>query len=218
MNRLERSIIGGFCCLVMACTAAAPARSEDYPSRPVRLVISYQPGGIVDFSGRVLAQQLSLVLGQPFVVENRPGAGGIVGVDSVAHAAPDGYDLVLLGRQESAPAKVDIDALQQRLDQPAYAAVSASLADAGFHSAEELLGTYAGRARDLQPMLEGASITDDMNLRLQYLAGLGVNSRSSPRIYGDILAHRKFPEDLFTGSGARLDSLREKLGRPHRTF
>src|SRR5580692_10810254 len=96
MNRLERSIIGVFCCLVMACTAAAPAHSEDYPSRPVRLVISYQPGGIVDFSGRVLAQQLSLVLGQPFVVENRPGAGGIVGVDSVAHAAPDGYDLVLI--------------------------------------------------------------------------------------------------------------------------
>jgi tripartite-type tricarboxylate transporter receptor subunit TctC len=96
MNRLEHSIIGVFCCFVMACTAAAPAHSEDYPSRPVRLVISYQPGGIVDFSGRVLAQQLSLVLGQPFVVENRPGAGGIVGVDSVAHAAPDGYDLVLI--------------------------------------------------------------------------------------------------------------------------
>jgi tripartite-type tricarboxylate transporter receptor subunit TctC len=96
MSPLERSVIGIFCFFAIACAAAAPARSEDYPSRPVRLVISYQPGGIVDFAGRVLAKQLSLVLGQPFVVENRPGAGGIVGVDSVVHAAPDGYDLVLI--------------------------------------------------------------------------------------------------------------------------
>ena len=132
----------------------------------------------------------------------------------------DGYDLVLVGRQEQAPApaKVDIDALQRRLDQPTYAGVSASLADAGFHSAEELLGAYAGRATDLQPMLDGASITDDRNLRLQYLAGLGVNSRLSPRIYSDILAYRKFPEDLFAGAGARADSLRGKLGRAPRTF
>jgi tripartite-type tricarboxylate transporter receptor subunit TctC len=76
--------------------APATARSDDYPSRPVRLVISYQPGGIVDFAGRVLAQQLGRVLNQTFVVENRPGAGGIVGVESVAHATPDGYDLVLI--------------------------------------------------------------------------------------------------------------------------
>jgi tripartite-type tricarboxylate transporter receptor subunit TctC len=95
MHQLKRAVTGIFCCFAMACAAAAPAHSEDYPSRPVHLVISYQPGGIVDFAGRVLAQRLSLVLGQPFVVENRPGAGGIVGVDSVAHAAPDGYDLVL---------------------------------------------------------------------------------------------------------------------------
>jgi tripartite-type tricarboxylate transporter receptor subunit TctC len=95
MNLRERAIVSVFCCLALGRIAATPACSEDYPARPVRLVISYQPGGIVDFTGRVLAQQLSLVLGQPFVVENRPGAGGIVGVDSVAHAAPDGYDLVL---------------------------------------------------------------------------------------------------------------------------
>jgi tripartite-type tricarboxylate transporter receptor subunit TctC len=95
MNRL-RCIICIFCCLAIAGAVATPARAEGYPSRPIHLVISYQPGGIVDFAGRVLAQQLSQVLGQSVVVENRPGAGGIVGVDSVAHAAPDGYDLVLI--------------------------------------------------------------------------------------------------------------------------
>jgi tripartite-type tricarboxylate transporter receptor subunit TctC len=96
MYQLGRSIGRILFYLAVCYAVVAPARSEDYPSRPVRLVISYQPGGIVDFAGRVLAQQLSLVLGQPFVVENRPGAGGIVGVDSVAHASPDGYDLVLI--------------------------------------------------------------------------------------------------------------------------
>ena len=82
--------------LINACAAATSALAAGYPSRPVHLVISYQPGGIVDFAGRVLAQQLGLVLGQSIVVDNRPGAGGIVGVDSVAHAARDGYDLVLI--------------------------------------------------------------------------------------------------------------------------
>jgi tripartite-type tricarboxylate transporter receptor subunit TctC len=95
MNRLGR-IIRFLFALAFACAAATPALSDSYPSRPVHLVISYQPGGIVDFAGRVLAEQLSLVLGQSFIVENKPGAGGIVGVDSVAHAAPDGYNLVLI--------------------------------------------------------------------------------------------------------------------------
>jgi tripartite-type tricarboxylate transporter receptor subunit TctC len=95
MNR-RGCIIGLLFCLAGACSAATTARSDTYPSRPVHLVISYQPGGIVDFAGRVLAEQLSLVLGQSLIVENKPGAGGIVGVDSVAHAARDGYNLVLI--------------------------------------------------------------------------------------------------------------------------
>jgi tripartite-type tricarboxylate transporter receptor subunit TctC len=56
----------------------------------------YAPGGIVDFAGRVLAQKLGEVLGQPVVAENRPGAGGIVGVEYVARSTPDGYDLVIM--------------------------------------------------------------------------------------------------------------------------
>jgi len=132
------------------------------------------------------------------------------------YANGDGYDLVLLGREDSSP--INIDAMQRRLDQPGYAGVSASLADAGFHNAVELLSTYAGRAQDLGPMLANAPITDDLNLRLQYLAGLGLNSRASEQIFGDLLAYRTFPEGLLTGSGERLEALRAALGRPHRTF
>jgi tripartite-type tricarboxylate transporter receptor subunit TctC len=78
--------------------AASPlaAQPADYPARPIHFVLPYQPGGIVDFAGRVLGQKLGEVLGQTVVPENRPGAGGIVGVDYVAHAAPDGYNIVLI--------------------------------------------------------------------------------------------------------------------------
>jgi len=76
---------------------AAPVRAEtNFPSRPIHLIMPYAPGGIVDFAGRVLAQKLGEVLGQPVVAENRSGAGGIVGVEYVARSAPDGYDLVIM--------------------------------------------------------------------------------------------------------------------------
>jgi len=75
---------------------AMPARADDFPSRPIHLIIPYGPGGIVDFTGRELAQKLSDILGQPVVADNRPGAGGIVGIDFVAHSDPDGYNVVLM--------------------------------------------------------------------------------------------------------------------------
>ena len=75
---------------------AAPARADDFPSRPVHLIIPYGPGGIVDFAGRELAQKLGNVLNQTVVPDNKPGAGGIVGVDYVAHSDPDGYNVVLM--------------------------------------------------------------------------------------------------------------------------
>jgi spermidine synthase len=128
----------------------------------------------------------------------------------------DGYDLVLVGREDASP--IDIDALTRRLGQRGYASVSASLAEVEFHSPVDLLATYAGRAPDLEPMLAGAQINEDISLRLQYLAGLGLNSVSSPQIYRDILAYRRFPEGLLTGSGERMNALRELLGRPLRTF
>lgn len=84
--------------LAVAALVAASAYSlaQTYPARPIRLILPYQPGGIVDFVGRVLAQQLASILSQPVVAENKPGAGGIVGVSEVAHAAPDGYSVVLI--------------------------------------------------------------------------------------------------------------------------
>src|SRR5262245_25429575 len=72
------------------------AVAQSYPTKPVRLVLPYNPGGIIDYVGRTLAQHLGEPLGQPVVAENRPGAGGIAGTDAVARSAPDGYSIVLM--------------------------------------------------------------------------------------------------------------------------
>jgi tripartite-type tricarboxylate transporter receptor subunit TctC len=80
----------------LALAASLPAYAQNFPDRPVHLIIPYGPGGIVDFAGRVLAAKIGDALGQTVVPENKPGAGGIVGVDYVAHAAPDGYSMALM--------------------------------------------------------------------------------------------------------------------------
>jgi tripartite-type tricarboxylate transporter receptor subunit TctC len=84
------------CAIVLAAATAGAAFGQAYPSRPVRLVLPYAPGGVVDFIGRTLGQRLSEQLGQTVVADNRPGAGGIIGVEATAKSAPDGYTLVLM--------------------------------------------------------------------------------------------------------------------------
>jgi tripartite-type tricarboxylate transporter receptor subunit TctC len=76
--------------------AAASARAEDYPNRPIRIVVPFPPGGLNDNVARVIQPLLRQKLGQPVVVENKPGASGIIGTDFVAKAAPDGYTLAVV--------------------------------------------------------------------------------------------------------------------------
>jgi len=77
--------------------AVPAAQADTYPSRPVRIIVPYGPGGIADVTMRMVAQNLSQHLGQQFFIENRPGAGGIVGMQSAKEAPADGYTLVMLG-------------------------------------------------------------------------------------------------------------------------
>jgi tripartite-type tricarboxylate transporter receptor subunit TctC len=81
--------------LLLSFAFAASAVAQSYPERPVRIVVGFPPGGSSDTVARVVAQHLSPLLGQPVVVENKPGAGGVIGSDHVAKAAPDGHTLLL---------------------------------------------------------------------------------------------------------------------------
>ena len=109
-----------------------------------------------------------------------------------------GYDVVLLGQAE--PAIIDVERLQRRFADPRYAAVFKSLAETGIQSPMSLLGTFAGQAADLRRWYQGAEINRDSNLRLQYLAGMGLNANAESAIYSDILKYRRFPAGLFGGS------------------
>jgi len=82
--------------LLALAAAAAPAAAQDYPNRPVRLIIPFPPGGSNDVVGRLVANQLSEKLGHKVFVDNRGGAGGVLGTEAAANAAPDGYTLLVV--------------------------------------------------------------------------------------------------------------------------
>jgi tripartite-type tricarboxylate transporter receptor subunit TctC len=85
-----RAVVG----VILLLAAIAAGSAADYPSRPVTLMVAFTPGGASDVLARILGRKLEQILGQPFVIDNRPGAGGNVAAEAVAHAAPDGYTLL----------------------------------------------------------------------------------------------------------------------------
>jgi spermidine synthase len=122
-----------------------------------------------------------------------------------------GYDLVLLGQVEPKP--IDVDRVEARLRNPANAAIVNSLGQIGIHSAVELFGTYAGHKSDMAGWLKGAALNRDRNLRLQYLAGLGLNLYQSDAIYRNIIKETQYPDGLFSGSPQTLAALRETINQ-----
>ena len=120
-----------------------------------------------------------------------------------------GYDLVLLGQVDGTT--INLDEMEARLQRPEYAAIRKSLADIGMTSAVDLFSTYAGSAADMQPWLKDAQINRDRNLRLQYLAGRGLNLYKAGEIYAEMLPFAQDPQHVFTGSDALMQSLMGKI-------
>jgi spermidine synthase len=125
-----------------------------------------------------------------------------------------GNDIVLMGQVE--PMQLNLDALQDRWNRADYRRVTQSMGAVNFHSVTDVFATYAGRASDLKPWLAGADINDDMSMRLQYLAGMGLNFDDPGSIYAEMLKYRRFPGDLFTGSEQRVRNLEDQLGTTDR--
>jgi len=92
--------------------SAHAARADEYPSRPVTLIVPYPAGGGADAVGRLIAQKLSVALGQQVIVENRPGAGSVIGTRAAAKAAPDGYTIAMVLTGISLPANLGFDIKQ----------------------------------------------------------------------------------------------------------
>jgi spermidine synthase len=136
-----------------------------------------------------------------------------------------GYDAVLFGQVE--PTVIDVDALQRRLDHPDHQLVKQSLREVGFGEQRtgldgvveegiDLLATYSGQAPPLKEWSRGAQINTDRNLRLQYLAGMWLNSSMGAQIRSSILAHYRFPDQTFVGSPEGLRVLKQALYRAGR--
>jgi spermidine synthase len=121
-----------------------------------------------------------------------------------------GYDLVLVGRLSAAT--IDVTRLRAKLARPDYAPVASSLRAVGFASALDLASTYTARGADLAPWLAGASINTDRNLRLQYLAGSGVNVFAASAIFASLVGDGpRFPAGLFVGAAADVELLEQRV-------
>ena len=120
-----------------------------------------------------------------------------------------GYDLVLLGQVDGTT--INIDEMEERLKRPEYERVRKSLAEIGMNSAIDLFATYAGSAADMQPWLRDAQINRDRNLRLEYLAGRGLNLYRAGEIFADMLPNARDPQGIFVGSDESLTELMRRI-------
>ncbi|MBI2319837.1 MAG: tripartite tricarboxylate transporter substrate binding protein [Betaproteobacteria bacterium] len=95
-------LVRRFLIALLLVAASHGALAQEYPARPVRIIVPFAPGGATDVPTRLIAPKLTESLGQPFVIENRTGAGGIIGIDAVAKSAPDGYTVLMASNAEYA--------------------------------------------------------------------------------------------------------------------
>jgi tripartite-type tricarboxylate transporter receptor subunit TctC len=94
---MKRAAINGLCAVLLLTALAGAQAADTYPSRPIRLIVAFAPGGVADVMGRLIAQALQQRLNQSVVVENKPGGDGLIGMGDAVRAAPDGYTLLVGG-------------------------------------------------------------------------------------------------------------------------
>ncbi|MBP6650960.1 MAG: tripartite tricarboxylate transporter substrate binding protein, partial [Xylophilus sp.] len=105
----------GVCSLALLASHPASAQGDTYPNKPITIVVAYPPGGSTDLTGRNFGQELSARMGVPVVIENIGGAGGAIGAQKVANAAPDGYTLLVGANNEVAINRLVTSAVKYKL-------------------------------------------------------------------------------------------------------
>jgi tripartite-type tricarboxylate transporter receptor subunit TctC len=173
-----------FCAaLALAASLAAPiAAADEYPSKPIRVVVPFQAGGRVDLAMRIIGKHLQAQWGQPIVVDNRPGAGGNIGMDVVAKSAPDGYTLVSAANPMSANVtlykKLPFDTLQAFAPITLYYIDSNVLAVApslGVNSVDDLIALAKSKPGHLTYASSGNGTSLHLSAELfKKMAGLDV--------------------------------------------
>ena len=124
--------------------------------------------------------------------------------------------MVFMGQVE--PLKINLDEIEARLARPDYAPVRESLREIGIGSVLDLFSTFAGQKADYAAWLQGADINHDRDLRLQYIAGWGINSTMEDEIYRQMISYRRRPDNIFTGSPERLQALMMAIATGSATF
>lgn len=182
---------------------AAKLYSEEYFALCARHL---NPGGVVTQWVPFYSSSRDVVRSEVATFFSVYSGGTIWGNDMGGH----GYDSVMLG--SVIPLRIDVDAMKARLDRPDFQRIRDSLAEVRFGSVVELLATFAGRDQELKGWWGGAEINRDRSLRLQYLAGLSVNSRAGAAAYEEMVGSRGYPSGLFWG---QADDISHILARGH---
>jgi len=184
---------------LIASLAAGASLAQDYPSRPVRMVVPFSPGGSTDVLARIVGQKLTERSGQPVIIENRAGAGGNIGAEQVARSAPDGYTLLLGGVPHAISASLysklpydlarDLAAIAEIASFPSAIVLHPSLRA---NSATELIALARARPGRLSFGSAGNGSPNHLSLELlQTMAGvrmLHVPYKGSGQLVGDLLA------------------------------
>ena len=185
--------------LLIASLAAGASLAQDYPSKPVRMVVPFSPGGSTDALARIVGQKLTERSGQPVIIENRAGAGGNIGAEQVARSAPDGYTLLLGGVPHAISASLysrlpyelarDLAAIAEIASFPSAIVLHPSLPA---NSASELIALARARPGRLSFGSAGNGSPNHLSLELfQTMAGVRmvhVPYKGSGQLVGDLLA------------------------------
>jgi len=185
--------------LLTALLAAGDCAAQDYPSRPVRMVVPFSPGGSTDVLARIVGQKLTERSGQPVIIENRAGAGGNIGAEQVARSAPDGYTLLLGGVPHAISASLysklpydmarDLAAIAEVASFPSAIVLHPSLPA---NSVKELIALARARPGQLSFGSAGNGSPNHLSLELfQTMAGVRmvhVPYKGSGQLVGDLLA------------------------------